>query len=397
MWRTAVVSTLGGVRVADSLLERFDRWRELPPLVVDAVLAVVVAAVTIVAVVVNSTQDDEPMSAWGWLLLAAQLVPLIWRRRAPVTVAVVTMAAAALLGMAELPEPPVMFAPLLALYTAAAHRPRSVTVPLAAVIMLGAAVAIFFGDSTDAADVAVGYFTGISAWVIGDTARSQREHTALLESRRADAARQAASEERVRIARDLHDIVAHHVSVIAVQAEAAQEVLATRPDRAAEAMASVADTARTALAELRKLLGVLRSPTDLAPQPDLAAVDELVESVRQAGLQVEVSTTGEPRPVDSMVGVTAYRVVQEALTNVIKHAGRCRARVSLDFGPDDLVVTVTDDGRQVSAARADVNGGGQGLLGMRERVTILGGSLDAGPRPGDGGFAVRARLPLAPA
>jgi signal transduction histidine kinase len=302
-------------------------------------------------------------------------------------VLVVTMAAAIAYGLAELPDAPIMFGPLLALYTVAAHRPRSITVPVLGTLMVVAAASIPFGDDSDAADVVVAYFSGITAWVIGDTARTQRERNELLEERRSEAARQAANDERVRIARDLHDVVAHHVSVIAVQAEAAQEVLASQPDRAAEAMASVADTARTALAELRRLLGVLRSPTALAPQPDLDGMDELVDSVRHAGLAVEVSTTGEPRPVDAVVGLTAYRVVQEALTNVLKHAGDCRASVNLDFADDALVVTVTDDGRSTGT------GDGHGLVGMRERVTMLGGSLDAGPG-GNGGFAVRARLPL---
>src|SRR5262249_9140117 len=151
------------------------------------------------------------------------------------------------------------------------------------------------------------------------------------------------------------DVVAHHVSVIAVQAEAAQEVLATQPERAGAAMANVADTARTALGELRRVLGVLRTDVSLAPQPDLATVDELVASVRGAGVPVTVHARGEARPVDPMVGLTAYRVVQEALTNVLKHAGPCRASVDLEYGDDDLVVTVRDDGRRAAAASA---GGG---------------------------------------
>jgi signal transduction histidine kinase len=179
-----------------------------------------------------------------------------------------------------------------------------------------------------------------------------------------------------------------------VQAEAAQEVLAARPDRAGAAMETVADTARGALAELRRVLGVLRSDATLAPAPDLAAVDELVASVRQAGLDVEVRTEGEARPLSGVVSLAAYRVVQESLTNVLRHAAARRAEVALAYGDDALVVTVSDDGRGAGAS-PDAGAGGHGLAGMRERVTVLGGRLDAGPRDG-GGFAVRARLPLAP-
>src|SRR5918994_7656671 len=186
-----------------------------------------------------------------------------------------------------------------------------------------------------------------------------------------------------------NDVVARHVSVIVVQAEAAQEVLAARPDRAATAMAAVADTARSALGELRRLLGVLRSEATVTPQPDLAAVDDLVASVREAGLAVSLRTRGNGLPVAPVVGLTAYRVVQEALTNVLRHAHATRAEVELAAGGTDLIVTVSDDGR----SGASVNGTGHGLVGMRERVSMLGGHLDAGPRP-EGGFRVRAQLPL---
>jgi signal transduction histidine kinase len=156
-------------------------------------------------------------------------------------------------------------------------------------------------------------------------------------------------------------------------------------------MGNVAETARTALGELRRVLGVLRSDATLAPQPDLTSVDDLVTSVRQAGLAVDVRTEGAARPVTGVVGLAAYRVVQEALTNVLRHAAARRAEVALAYGDDDLVVTVSDDGRGPAGGAA----GGHGLAGMRERVTVLGGSLDVGPRAG-GGFAVRARLPLGP-
>ena len=375
----------------DRLLDRaLERWRRVPPLAADAALAALVGVVTIVAVMVEDPKVEEDLRAFGVALLGAQIVPLVWRRRSPVVVLAIVAAASLAYGVAELPDPPLQFAVLLAFYTVGAHTPRPVSVRCALALIVAGIFTLVLARDSDAADIAVSFFAATTAWVSGDAARTQRERAAWLEARRADAARQAAAEERLRIARDLHDIVAHHVSVMAVQAEAAQEVLAVKPDRAERAMADVADTARTTLGELRRLLGVLRAEGDRAPQPDLDGVAELVESVRRTGLAVEVHTEGEPRPVAGLAGVTAYRVVQEALTNVIKHASAARADVELQFGDETLVVTVTDDGR---GSDASVGEGGHGLAGMRERLAVLGGTLDAGPCAG-GGFSVRARLPL---
>jgi signal transduction histidine kinase len=376
-----------------AMVDRFlDRWREVPPFVADGALAAVVALVTVTSIVVTDRNDaSEQATAWAWGLQALQLVPLAWRRRAPVIVAALVFAGAFGYGMANLPDPAFPFAPAVAVYSVGAFRPRSVSVPCAVAITLVAAFALALDSQADAEDVAVNYFIGITSWVVGDTMRTQRERTSWLAARKDDETRRAAADERVRIARDLHDVVAHHISVIVVQAEAAQEVLATRPDQAEGAMAAVADTARTALGELRRTLGVLRTDPALAPQPDLAAVDDLAASVRQAGLAVDVRTTGEARPVDGVVGLTAYRVVQEALTNVLRHAHASRARVDLAFADRALVVTVADDGR--GGAVNGTSPAGQGLIGMRERVVVLGGDLEAGPVPG-GGFRVRARLPL---
>jgi signal transduction histidine kinase len=380
---------LPGVPRDESLI---DRARRLSPVVLDAALAAVVGLVTVVSVLVEDRNDaSESLTIAGAALLAVQIVPLVWRRRAPLAVMLVVVGAGVAYGIAELPDPAIMFAPVLATYTLAAHRPRAVTVPWALAGVAIGAVALLLTPDADVADVAVNYFVFVTAWLLGDTVRGQRERVALIDAQREEESRRAVADERVRIARDLHDVVAHHLSVIVVQAEAAQEVLASRPDRAGEAMGAVADTARSALGELRRVVGVLRSEGGRAPQPDLDAVDDLVASVRQAGLTVAVRTEGRPRAVGGVVGVAAYRVVQEALTNVLRHAAARRAEVALAYGDDDLVVTVSDDGRGGSGGN-----GGHGLAGMRERVTVLGGSLDAGPRA-EGGFAVRARLPLAPA
>lgn len=205
----------------------------------------------------------------------------------------------------------------------------------------------------------------------------------------------AISEERARLARELHDIVAHSVSMIAVQAEAGETLLEDDPERAAAAFRSIQAASRQSLTELRRLLGLLReadSPAALAPQPGLAEIGRLVEGVRAAGLTVELTIVGEPSALDPGVDLSAYRVVQEALTNALRHAGPARARVRISYLPGALEVEVADDGHgggEPAGAGAD----GQGLVGMRERVALYGGEFLAGRRS-EGGFAVRARLPL---
>jgi signal transduction histidine kinase len=387
---------VGSVRPVPDLEQALAPLRRLPPLAVDAGLAAVVAVASVASIVVDDRNEPNVrLTGLGIALLVVQLVPLVWRRRAPLAVAVVVTAAAIVYGVAELPDPAIMFAPALALYTVAAYRPQSVSVPVAVGGAAAGIVALVVAADADMADVAVNYVVAITAWAVGLSVRGQREHTAQVEAGRAADAQRAATEERVRIARELHDVVAHHLSVIVVQAEAAQEVLATRPEQAGAAMDTVADTARGALGELRRVLGVLRSDATLAPAPDLAAVDELVASVRQSGLDVEVRTEGDARPLSGVVSLAAYRVVQESLTNVLRHAAARRAEVALAYGDDALVVTVSDDGRGAGPGPAAAEVRGHGLAGMRERVTVLGGHLDAGPRA-EGGFAVRARLPLAP-
>jgi len=230
----------------------------------------------------------------------------------------------------------------------------------------------------------------------GDSAerlqRAEAEHEAQT--------RRAVEAERARIAGELHDVVTHNVSVMVVQAGAARSVLNSSPEQAREALLAVEASGRTAMSELRHLLGLL-APSDqagsggdeavLVPQPGAGQVPSLVERVRAAGLSVELTVTGA-RDLPPGVDLAAYRVVQEALTNVIKHAGTARAAVVLEYRPDDLLITVTDDGRPVTGSGGP---GGRGLIGLRERFGLYGGELDAGPRPG-GGWRVRVRIPLEP-
>ncbi|MFD0275976.1 sensor histidine kinase [Kitasatospora sp. NPDC127111] len=247
----------------------------------------------------------------------------------------------------------------------------------------------------------------ILCWAWGRLTRVRRAYLVELEDRAARLERErdaqakvAVAAERARIARELHDVVAHNVSVMIVQADGAAYVLDNSPQQAKEALGTIASTGRQALVEMRRLLGVLRTSDtaeEYVPQPGVEELPELLDQVRTAGLQVDFATSGHPRELPRGVELTVYRIVQEALTNVRKHGGPdVHARVAVDFGERELAVLIEDDGRgstdeQLTGGGAD--GQGHGLIGMRERVGMVSGSLDVGPRPG-GGFRIRAVLPL---
>ncbi|MFF4763935.1 sensor histidine kinase [Streptomyces sp. NPDC001292] len=249
------------------------------------------------------------------------------------------------------------------------------------------------------------------AWVLGDSMRTRRAYFAQLEERaaRLEKEREAQSKvavaaERARIARELHDVVAHNVSVMVVQADGAAYVLDAAPDQAKKALETISSTGRQALAEMRRLLGVLRTGEhqesgEYVPQPDVDQIEELVEQCRGSGLPVDFRIEGTPRPLPSGVELTAYRIVQEALTNTRKHGGpNAGASVRLVYFDDGLGLLVEDDGKGAPHElyeEGGADGRGHGLIGMRERVGMVGGTLDAGPRPG-GGFRISALLPLKP-
>ncbi|MER6495239.1 sensor histidine kinase [Streptomyces griseorubiginosus] len=250
------------------------------------------------------------------------------------------------------------------------------------------------------------------AWVLGDSIRTRRayfaqleERNARLEKEREAQAKVAVAAERARIARELHDVVAHNVSVMVVQADGAAYVLDAAPDQAKKALETISSTGRQALAEMRRLLGVLRTGEhqeggEYVPQPDVEQIEDLVEQCRGSGLPVDFKIEGTPRPLPSGVELTAYRIVQEALTNTRKHGGpHAGASVRLVYFDDGLGLLVEDDGKGAPHElyeEGGADGAGHGLIGMRERVGMVGGTLDAGPRPG-GGFRISALLPLKPA
>lgn len=227
-----------------------------------------------------------------------------------------------------------------------------------------------------------------------EQAREAEERAARLEREREEQARAAVAEERARIARDLHDVVGHSVSVMTVQASGVRRLLRPDQEREREALLIVEQTGREALAEMRRLVGVLRRPDEapaLAPQPSLEHVGRLVDQARESGLPVELHIEGEATQLPAGLDMTAYRLVQEGLTNAIKHANATRAEVVVRYGDGQIELVVSDDGTGITDGNVD--SGGHGLVGMRERVAVFGGELEAGPRP-NGGYALRARLPL---
>lgn len=336
---------------------------------------------------------------------------LAWRRLFPlVTLAVVLVGECMLAAWVYPPSIPDVVAVMLAIYSVAAHR------ALAHSVLGGVAALVVFNALLWSFPVDPGLMTFLTnntlvvgVWVLGRNLRMRRAYFAELEDRaarleraRGSDARAARIEERSRIARELHDVVAHHVSVMTVQAGAARRIIDRDPGGAREAMSTIEEVGRTALSEMRRIVGVLRTDRDeqaargeLAPQPGLGDLGELLDHVRETGLSVQLWIEGEARTPSPGVDVAAFRLIQEALTNTLKHAGpQARAWVRLRYTGEDLTVEIEDDGRGTATIVAD-NGDkpGHGLVGMYERVALYGGELRIGPRVG-GGFGVRARFPL---
>ncbi len=380
----------------------------------DMLIALLLTGVSFLATLyfdqANPVFHSRPLDPLGAVLLALQSMPLAVRQRYPMHVWATTGTTITIYSILGYPPGAGGLGVLLALYTVAAKTDRRSAIAAAVVTTMGIAVSIVgaYANTTLPADVFVldlisNYVVFATAWIFGDNVRVRRAYTtalearaALLEREREENARLAVAEERGRIARELHDVVAHHVSVMVVQAEAARRVLAAEPELAADALESVQGTGREALAEMRRMLGVLRevdSPDNRRPQPSLERLDALIETVREAGLAVELEIEGTPRPIPVGIDLSAYRIVQEALTNTIKHGGKASARVRLRYGERELELEVVDNGRGAAAGLVAQDGTGHGLIGMRERVALFGGELMAGPRI-QGGYAVRARLPL---
>ncbi|HET7355457.1 MAG TPA: sensor histidine kinase [Nocardioidaceae bacterium] len=341
---------------------------------------------------------EHPATSPGpdWLLatcIGIGCVLLWWRRRSPFLCLVITVSLlSAYFAVFGAPESGGMLVMLIALlYAVARWEPDRRRAPWVLAIM---AVFLVLHEWRDPANtswhqlmLALPYDAlALCAWLLGAFVRN-------LSEQRASAAARIAAEERTRIARELHDIVAHGIGVMVLQAEGAAEVVGHDPERARRAMERVADSGRASLVELRRALGALRDPAGAAtaPQPGLAMLEELLATVRSTGLCVELETSGDLPGLSAGVDLAAYRVIQEALTNTLRHAEATRAHVRLHHGDDRVELEVRDDGRGVGGRDPRAHDG-RGLLGMRERVGLLGGSLEAGPALG-GGFQVTAVLP----
>jgi signal transduction histidine kinase len=360
------------------------------PLAADALLALAVLALGLI----GSPGREQPLRL---AFTFALVIPLVWRRRAPMAV-FLTIAAIAFAQWLNGFPLTADIALLVAVYTVAVHEPRRRLVLAAVILEIGIVLATARW-ALEAPGLVLVFLTGMAtaAVVLGVNVRTRRAYLASLEERAAQLERErdqqgqlAAAAERARIAREMHDIVAHNLSVMVALADGAGFMASSDPDRSAGAMEQVSRTGRHALAEMRRLLGVLRADGEaaLAPQPGLADLDALLEQVRAAGLPVTLETSGTPVALGSGAELTVYRLVQEALTNTLKHAGAgAAATVRLRYEGDGIDVEVTDDGR----GRAHVSAGGQGLSGMRERAAVYGGDVEAGPRA-TGGWRVHTRL-----
>jgi signal transduction histidine kinase len=384
------------------------RWFRLP----DVLLAAGLSVAGVAGVVLLSATSDQhrPADPLAFALVLAMTVSLAVRRCWPVAVVLVNVGASVLYHLRDYPPEPALPPILIALYTLAStgRRRRSLVVGGLVCAAVAVTMALSSGGSVPDLFGALGWV--VVALVLGDAVRYHRAYAAEVEDRAARAERSRAeealrrvAEERVRIARDLHDVLAHTIAAVNVQAGVAGHLLDEAADRDSpelvmlrDALHTITDTSRTGMAELRAILDVLRGDDNLGsgPVPGLDRLGELTGPARSAGVDVVVEVAGEPRALPPVLDVAAYRIVQEALTNVVRHAHAATARVHVEYGPAALRVTVSDDGGGRNGYRSDVAGpGGYGILGMVERAQSVGGKLTAGPRETTG-FQVEAVLPF---
>ena len=390
------------------MMERFAGWGRKRPLLADSPLAVLLVVVP-VALVLPLPRELWPqplLVLLGWCTLAA--APVALRRVAPwvaVGGLLATLIAPAVFDTVPLSQAPAF---IVLTYSMAAWHPMRPAIFATVLLWVPVSVINVLSSTVDnALDVGPAYLvvnnllTALVSFFIGRTVNVRRasdlvlrERARVAEENQRGLAKQAVADERRRIARELHDVVAHHVSVMGVLATGARRVLHRDLATADEALGTIEDTSRTTLREMRRLLDVLRTDAEpaaeLAPQPGLAGIEALVEQVREAGLPVSLRVDGVPGPLDPGVALTIFRIVQEGLTKGLKHAGTATAEVRLGFGVYWLIVEVFDTGRGPGPQQGRV---GHGLVGMRERVALYGGTLRTGPRPG-GGFRVYAKIPM---
>jgi signal transduction histidine kinase len=383
------------------------------PVAVDTIIALGLTALSLITVAGGALDfgSYEPVSL---VLLLLQTLPLIARRRWPLAVMTVTFAATTIHAFLAPAAVNTTLGFLVALYTVGEQMDRrtSAAATIVGAILVGSVITIRGTLPAALSSLVQTELIVFSTWVLGTWARDRRlrletaeERADRLERERDERDRRAVAEERERIARELHDVVTHHVSVIVIQAGAAERALDRRPADARSAIKAIDATARQALADMRRMLGILGRPNatggdersaELAPMPGLDRLGELLEQVRAAGTPVELSVTGERRPLDPGVELSAYRIIQEALTNAMRHAPGARARVKVGYAATALDIEIDNDGAGVGAgvgagSGPTTQGTGHGIIGMRERVAIFGGEFVAAPT--ERGFRVTARLP----
>ncbi|MGR7023586.1 sensor histidine kinase [Geodermatophilus sp. URMC 62] len=418
--------------------------RRIPPWLADVALTGAVTVVTAAQLLAApaAVAGQRPVDAVAWALAALAALPVLLLRRRPWTAMALTSAGVVGYSLLGHPESISGYGVLVALYGVAARYPRRISLGAVPLVLAGMVVfSLSWPQGYTLNDVLADLLVTGAMWALGDAARTQRRQARALaeRAREAEASREAHSREavvheRLRIARELHDVMAHSMSVIAVQAGVGRHVMDRDPGTARRALAVVEDTSRRTLAEMRQLLGVLRVDDEVtddvatatdgtatdgratdgratdgraagdgaapagaaagaatrAPQPGLDRLGELLATARAAGSAVTLSTSGTPRPLTAQLDLAAYRILQEALTNAAKHAGPATVEVALTWRDDGLLIEVDDDGPGPASGRP---GGGYGLVGLRERAASVGGDLETGPGP-RGGFLLRARLPL---
>jgi signal transduction histidine kinase len=368
----------------------------------DVAVAVLVGAVQlgITTLAARHRPGAQPLDPLGYLLLAAGPVALLWRWRSPTWVLAAVMAACVLYFALGYPYGPGWLALIVAFWTAVTGGARRFAWATA---LVGLAAYFALAPLLDRGAPVASVATVVAhlGWLLvvlaaAEVAMAGRQRRQAAEQSRAEEARRRAGEERMRIARELHDVLAHNISLINVQAGVALHLMDEQPGQARGALQAIKQASNDALGELRSVLDVLRQGDEAEPRSPasgLAQLDRLVAGAEATGLAVRTLVEGTPRPLPAGTDLAAYRIVQESLTNVTRHAGPAGATVLVRYGAGDLTVQVDDDGRGPAAATGPGNGNGNGIRGMRERVAALGGELSAGARPG-GGFRVLARLPL---
>ncbi len=363
----------------------------------DTGIALVVAALVMLPWL-RRPADAPAIGTLGVVLNAGTVLPLVWRRRAPYAVAWIVLCFGAAVGGYHRPGQNMQYGVVVAVYTVVTLvRPAQRRIFGGLLVVWLAVGAVVKGNSLPEVLLLVSIL--ISTWVLGTLSRTRRAYTSALEERarrleherRLETAR-AVTAERAKIARDMHDILSHAVSLMVVQAEAGPVVVRSDPERAVRVFDTIAGSGRDAMEQLRRMLGVLKEEDTAGPrgpQPTVAALPDLIAQVERTGLPVELRVEGDSRPLPPDAEVAAYRIVQEALTNTLKHAAATLAVVRLRWTPEALTITVGDDGRA-----SPVPGGGNGLIGIRERAAAFGGTAETGPRPGGDGYEVTARLPV---